>query len=205
MQADHTRLIRKPPMIPNGMATCVATDRISEYAKTEPSTGQLRSARIAPRENASRYIFNVARIASTASSGVSTGGLYRARPWMVNAAHELRARKSRRCELLYSRLTPRRCRNRVNPMRWIVTVLWVTALFAARPVHAGVVPGMIDEFEITTANSNAFAIVTGPDGNLWFTERDTNRIARITPAGMIMEFPVTTPTAHPYGITPGPQ
>jgi streptogramin lyase len=40
------------------------------------------------------------------------------------------------------------------------------------------------------------SIVTGPDGNLWFTEQTADRIGRITPDGTITEFGA--------GITPSP-
>ena len=44
----------------------------------------------------------------------------------------------------------------------------------------------------------------GPDGNLWFTEQNANKIGRITPTGAITEFPLPTPWAAPSGITSGP-
>jgi streptogramin lyase len=46
-----------------------------------------------------------------------------------------------------------------------------------------------------TPGAKPFAIVTGPDGNLWFTESGTGRIGRITPSGTVTEFSA--------GITPG--
>jgi virginiamycin B lyase len=47
-------------------------------------------------------------------------------------------------------------------------------------------------------------ITSGPDGNLWFTEQDGNRIGRITPTGQITEFPITTAHSAPSEITSGP-
>jgi len=48
-------------------------------------------------------------------------------------------------------------------------------------------------------------ITAGPDGNLWFTEFDGNRIGRITPAGVVTEFSAgISAGAYPYGITAGP-
>ncbi len=48
-------------------------------------------------------------------------------------------------------------------------------------------------------------IATGPDGNLWFTERNLDRIGRITPAGVVTEFGTgISPDANLRRITAGP-
>jgi streptogramin lyase len=47
-------------------------------------------------------------------------------------------------------------------------------------------------------------IITGPDNNLWFTERNGRAIGRITPGGVITEFLLPTPDAIPDGIAVGP-
>ena len=47
-------------------------------------------------------------------------------------------------------------------------------------------------------------ITAGRDGNLWFTEKTTSKIGRITPAGVVTEFPTATASAGPFGITSGP-
>ncbi len=52
--------------------------------------------------------------------------------------------------------------------------------------------------------TRAFRICSGPDGNLWFTEFDKNRIGRITTAGVITDFLIPTAVSGPYGITAGP-
>jgi hypothetical protein len=48
------------------------------------------------------------------------------------------------------------------------------------------------------------AITAGPDGALWFTEQNANRIGRITTSGTITSFPVPTPESEPEGIVAGP-
>jgi streptogramin lyase len=65
---------------------------------------------------------------------------------------------------------------------------------------------VINEFPIPTNSSAPFGITAGPDGNLWFTEKDVNKIGRITPAGVVTgEFPVLTPNAEgPRLICAGP-
>ena len=50
--------------------------------------------------------------------------------------------------------------------------------------------GLIKKFKILTANSNSRVITARPDGNLWFTEYEGNKIGRITTSGIITEFPV---------------
>ncbi len=73
-------------------------------------------------------------------------------------------------------------------------------IFVSSPANAVT----INEFTVPTANSNLGDIATGPDGNLWFTEFDGNKIGRITTAGAITEFTIPTTGSTPYGITAGP-
>jgi len=46
----------------------------------------------------------------------------------------------------------------------------------------------ITEFSVPTASSEPQAIVSGPDGALWFTENNSAKIGRVTTAGAIAEF-----------------
>ena len=46
--------------------------------------------------------------------------------------------------------------------------------------------------------------MAGPDGNLWFSESNGNKIGRVTPAGAFTEYPLSTPSSEPWGITAGP-
>jgi virginiamycin B lyase len=64
--------------------------------------------------------------------------------------------------------------------------------------------GTIAEFPIPTANSTPFSIAAGPDGALWFTEHDANRIGRITTAGIVSEYAIPTANSDPVRITAGP-
>jgi len=53
-------------------------------------------------------------------------------------------------------------------------------------------------------DSTPTEIAPGPDGNLWFTESDGNKIGRVTVTGNITEFPLPSPSVVPQGITAGP-
>jgi streptogramin lyase len=65
--------------------------------------------------------------------------------------------------------------------------------------------GGVSEYPTPTAGSFPFDIASGtPDGNVWFTEFDSNKIGRITPAGVVTEFPTQTAYRGPLGITHGP-
>jgi streptogramin lyase len=50
----------------------------------------------------------------------------------------------------------------------------------------------------------AWGITAGPDGNVWFTEADGNRLGRLTTGGSITEYPLPTANVGPYFITGGP-
>ncbi|MDQ6892340.1 MAG: hypothetical protein M3167_06635 [Acidobacteriota bacterium] len=58
------------------------------------------------------------------------------------------------------------------------------------------------EYATPTAGSGPGGIVTGPDGNLWFTETSASKVGRITPAGAITEFSLPS-TGTPTSITVG--
>jgi streptogramin lyase len=90
--------------------------------------------------------------------------------------------------------------------RW--TVLAALGLLAAvapalAPTRAAA-QSLVTEFPLPTAVADPRGIAAGPDGNLWFTERGSNKIGRITPAGVVTEFLVPTPGSGPDGITAGP-
>src|SRR5712691_10941227 len=74
-------------------------------------------------------------------------------------------------------------------------------LSAASPVSAA--PPHVTRFAIPTPNSQPIEITLGPDGNMWFTESNSGKVAKVTPAGGITEFRTPTPS-FPYDITAGP-
>jgi streptogramin lyase len=65
----------------------------------------------------------------------------------------------------------------------------------------------ISEFPVPTANSRPYEITAGPDGNLWFTETNANKIGMINPnepTHTITEFPIPTTNLVTTGIATGP-
>jgi virginiamycin B lyase len=60
------------------------------------------------------------------------------------------------------------------------------------------------EFSVPTLNSHPGGIFKGPDGNLWFTEDNADKIGRITPAGAFKEFAVNVPNNRTWAIPAGP-
>ncbi len=78
---------------------------------------------------------------------------------------------------------------------------------AANPVGKITPAGVVTEFPLPD-NGGLTAIVTGPDGNLWFTDANEvqgqfGKIGRITTAGVIKEFPLPTPNSLPIAIASG--
>jgi virginiamycin B lyase len=90
--------------------------------------------------------------------------------------------------------------------------LWYTKESASeigRITTAGVVteftvPTTVPDSSIIGPFSGSHGIVSGPDGNLWFTETVRNKIGRITPSGVITEFALPTSDGDPHGIAAGP-
>jgi streptogramin lyase len=65
----------------------------------------------------------------------------------------------------------------------------------------------ISEFPIPSANTSAYQITSGPDGNLWFTENSASggKIGMINPTThVISEYSVPVSGSGLYGITAGP-
>ena len=79
-------------------------------------------------------------------------------------------------------------------------LLW---LLLAAPAAAA---PTVTEFNIPTASAFPQDIALGPDGKLWFTEKDKNQIGRVTPGNppVIDEFTLPTGFTQPLNITVGP-
>ena len=92
----------------------------------------------------------------------------------------------------------------MNPLRNLEGCLFVALYLLAFGAGAQIVT--ITEFSAgISPNAQPLGITRGPDGNLWFTEIEGNRIGRVTPLGVVTEFSAgMSPGAFPLGITAGP-
>jgi virginiamycin B lyase len=62
--------------------------------------------------------------------------------------------------------------------------------------------GTIDEFCLGDVEPSG--IVVGADNNLWFTERATTSIGRITVNGVVVDYPIPATRSSPDTIIAGP-
>jgi virginiamycin B lyase len=63
--------------------------------------------------------------------------------------------------------------------------------------------GTITDFPLPEPGSAPFDIVTGPDGNLRFTDNARNEIDRISPDGIVARCPIPTANNMPERIAVG--
>jgi virginiamycin B lyase len=109
----------------------------------------------------------------------------------------------------------------MNPGARSISRLWIVTLFAGVLAGCGQTPSgrsatptaspialklgqTLTEFALPTPHAGPESITAGPDGNVWFTEHDANKIGRITPAGAVTGFPIPTDRTRPVVITNGP-
>jgi streptogramin lyase len=59
-------------------------------------------------------------------------------------------------------------------------------------------------YSIPTGSALPTYICAGADGNLWFTEDNTNKIGKCTTSGTITEYPLTVSGSSPLDICLGP-
>jgi virginiamycin B lyase len=70
-----------------------------------------------------------------------------------------------------------------------------TALAAKKPAVA------IQEWDVPTANSRPHDPAVAPDGSLWYTGQNANKIGRLDPkSGQFKEYPLRTPGSGPHGL-----
>jgi sugar lactone lactonase YvrE len=80
--------------------------------------------------------------------------------------------------------------------------LWIYCLIV---VCLAVLPELTGCNSKTPQDPRNFNIITGPDGNLWFTDNRGNKIGEISPAtGRVTEYNIPTKGSYPIGIAAGP-
>lgn len=95
--------------------------------------------------------------------------------------------------------------HRSSPFRTVLAALAVTLMVGVLPATAGAVSGTVTLFPTTTADAHPFGITQGPDGAVWFTQKNLvpKPIGRIAADGTITEF-ATDAGSAPEAITTGP-
>jgi streptogramin lyase len=71
------------------------------------------------------------------------------------------------------------------------------------PIVLNLQPAVSQEYTVPSANSLQNYIIAGPDGNLWFTEGNTNKIGRVSISGAFTEFSIPTASASPNNMHVG--
>jgi streptogramin lyase len=87
------------------------------------------------------------------------------------------------------------------PAAWVS--LLALLIFIALLIPGTAAAGAVVHFPLP-AGSEPEGIATGPEGNLWFAERGSNKIGRLTPSGQLTEFAVPTADSKPFQIAAGP-
>ncbi len=78
------------------------------------------------------------------------------------------------------------------------------ALMAVAAAPASAVTKTVTEFTIKTPNNQPGDMAVGTDGNVWFVDQNTSKIAQISKSGAITGYLTKTANAKPTGITLGP-
>jgi streptogramin lyase len=95
-----------------------------------------------------------------------------------------------------------------RPVNLLATLSTIAVLLLAPFVsigHASADPlGTITRYSTPATNSQPYDIVTGPDGNMWFTEYGTAKIGRTQMSGSMTEFALPSGYSKPQHITAGP-
>jgi virginiamycin B lyase len=64
--------------------------------------------------------------------------------------------------------------------------------------------GTVSEYNVSASTTLLVGIVTGPDRNLWVTDRAANKVFRVTISGTVNAYAMPTPNSGPNSITVGP-
>ncbi len=78
------------------------------------------------------------------------------------------------------------------------------SLWAALALTAPAGARCAELFSVPTPDSYPESVALGPDGAVWFTEKQGNKVGRLAPGGRWDEFSVPTQDSRPQGIAAGP-
>ncbi|MDQ2979946.1 MAG: hypothetical protein M3R62_12065, partial [Acidobacteriota bacterium] len=84
---------------------------------------------------------------------------------------------------------------RAGTIQQLSILVFVGATFAAQL--------QAQSFTQYPISGDGAGIAAGPDGNIWFTEDNANKIGRVTPSGVVTEFSIPTARSGPDSITRG--
>jgi streptogramin lyase len=99
---------------------------------------------------------------------------------------------------LFARLVGLRCRTSPNPAA-------ASRRLSLEALEDRSLPATIVELAaLPTANAAPTGITKAPDGSVWFTEKNANKLGRISPAGVLTEYNVPTASSSPDQITASP-
>lgn len=80
---------------------------------------------------------------------------------------------------------------------------WISSQDSApgHPSSADIAKVTIREWEVPTPNSRPHDPAIAPDGALWYTGQQANKLGRLDPkTGSFKEYPLTTPDSGPHGL-----
>jgi streptogramin lyase len=92
---------------------------------------------------------------------------------------------------------------------WFTTLLWGCGgrgpqCHSFESIGSIAIRGTVGQQFPVRRDTGIGGFAAGPDGNLWFTESNTNNVSKITKSGTITEFPTPSAASRPRGITVGP-
>ncbi|WP_342145438.1 Vgb family protein [Methylobacterium fujisawaense] len=89
-------------------------------------------------------------------------------------------------------------------LRFGVQALRLASLYAALVLTVSASAEGVKLFEVPTPDSYPESVAIGPDGAIWFTEKQGNKIGRLAPDGQLNEFSIPTQDSRPQDIVVGP-
>ena len=84
---------------------------------------------------------------------------------------------------------------------FVALVALQLAVLLALASPAGQLTAHITEYDVPTPHSRPHDPAVAPDGSLWWTGQQANKLGRLDPStGATKEYPLTTPNSGPHGL-----